>query len=94
MPQQSMEQQGQQQAQLGNQKVGVMTLPPDVITDKDHLYLKDALSWELLAMKKCNHYANICQDQEIASLVKRIGQMHQEHYQRLLGEVNPAKVLY
>ncbi|WP_407926889.1 spore coat protein [Capillibacterium thermochitinicola] len=46
-----------QQAQLGNVTVGVMTSPPDIITDKDLSYLKDALSWELLAMKKCSHWA-------------------------------------
>lgn len=85
--------QTQQQSQLGNQNVGLMASPPEVITDKDHLYLKDALSWELLAMKKCHHYAQMCQDQEVRGVIDRIGQMHQDHYQRLLGEVNPAKTL-
>jgi hypothetical protein len=89
-----MQQQGQQQSQLGNQTVGMMTNPPDVITDKDQLYLKDALSWELLAMKKCHHYAQMCQDQEVSGLIDRLGRMHQDHYQRLLGEVNPKKTLY
>ena len=92
-----MQQQGQQtqqQSQLGTQMVGLMSTPPDVITDKDHLYLKDALSWELLAAKKCHHYAGSCQDQEIAQLLNRLGQMHQNHYQRLLGEVDPNKALY
>ena len=83
-----------QQAQFGTQTVGVMNNPPDVITDKDHSYLKDALSWELLAMKKCNHYTGMCQDQEIASLISKAGQMHQQHYTRLLSEVSPEKTLY
>lgn len=85
---------GQQQAQLGNQTVGVMGNPPDVITDKDLSYLKDALSWELLAMKKCNHWAGMCQDQEIRNLISKAGQMHQQHYTRLLNELNANKTLY
>jgi len=83
-----------QQAQLGNETVGVMRIPPDIITDKDLSYLKDALSWELLAMKKCKHWAEACQDQEISHLIHQIGQMHQQHYIRLLNELNANKTLY
>ena len=86
--------QGQSQAQLGTQNVGLMTNPPEVITDKDHAYLKDAMSWELLAVKKCNEYAGICQDQEVVNLITKVGQMHQQHYLRLLSEVNGDKTLY
>jgi hypothetical protein len=83
-----------QQAQLGNQTVGMMANPPEIITDKDLSYLKDALSWELLAMKKCSHWAQACQDQEIKNLVHKAGQMHQAHYIRLLNELNVNKTLY
>jgi len=83
-----------QQSQLGSQMVGTMNTPPEYVTDKDLSYLKDALSWELLAMKKCNHYAGMCQDQEISNLVSKAGQMHQQHYLRLLSEVNGDKTLY
>jgi len=31
----------------------IMEQPPEYITTKDLAYLKDALSWELTAMKKC-----------------------------------------
>ena len=31
----------------------VMTKPPEVLTGKDLTYIEDAMSWELLAMKKC-----------------------------------------
>ena len=85
---------GQQQAQLGKMTVGAMASPPEIITDKDLSYLKDALSWELLAMKKCSHWAQLCQDQEIRDLVQRAGQRHQAHYIRLLSELNANKTLY
>jgi hypothetical protein len=58
--------------------------PPKVITTKDHMYLKDALSWFLIAMKKCNHFAQEAESQDVRDCLNRIGQMHQRHYQNLL----------
>lgn len=83
-----------EQAQLGPQTVGVMAKPPAVVTGKDLSYLKDALSWELLALKKCHHYAGLCQDQEIGAFLGKVAKMHQDHYLRLLNEVNSDKTLY
>ncbi|WP_124726654.1 ferritin-like domain-containing protein [Staphylospora marina] len=60
------------------------------LTDKDLHYLSDALSWELLAMKKCRHYAQECQDPQVAQLIDRIGQMHQNHYEQLLSMIQSA----
>lgn len=85
--------QAQQEARMGGQTVNRMSEPPAVLTDKDHHYLKDALSWELLAMKKCHQLAGICQNQEVAALANRLGIMHQQHYQRLLDAVDPQKAL-
>ncbi|MFM9278497.1 ferritin family protein [Paenibacillus jiagnxiensis] len=76
-------QQNQTQGQ-GQQQQLVMTVPPQVITTKDHLYLKDQLSWELVAMKKCSHFAAECSDPEIAQAIEQAGQMHQRHYNLLL----------
>lgn len=70
--------QGQQQQQI------VMPQPPLVITTKDFLYLKDQLSWEIMAMKKCRHFAQECSDPDIGQAIDRAGQMHQRHYQLLL----------
>ncbi|XEC94742.1 hypothetical protein AB6A23_26230 [Paenibacillus tarimensis] len=75
----------QNQAQAGQQQQQpVIPAPPQVITTKDYLYLKDQLSWELIAMKKCRHFAQECTDQEIAQAIDRAGQMHQRHYGLLL----------
>jgi hypothetical protein len=62
----------------------IMEQPPQVITTKDFLYLKDQLSWELLAMKKCHHFAQECSDPQIRQVIDTAGQMHQRHYQLLL----------
>ncbi|MGA8943216.1 MAG: hypothetical protein WB502_10925 [Thermoactinomyces sp.] len=60
------------------------------ITSKDLSYLSDEMSWELLAMKKCYHFANECQDPSISQLINRIGQMHQKHYEMLLNCLQQA----
>ncbi|PLR76018.1 hypothetical protein CU633_18095 [Bacillus sp. V3-13] len=73
-----------EQMQTQQQQQPVMQQPPQVITTKDHLYLKDQLSWELIAMKKCRHFANECSDPEIIQAIDKAGQMHQRHYELLL----------
>ncbi|CAM4351206.1 hypothetical protein L1N85_24725 [Paenibacillus alkaliterrae] len=75
-----MQQNQTQQQQQNN----MMQVPPQVITIKDSLYLKDQLSWEILAMKKCRHFAQECSDQEISQMIDKAGQMHQRHYTLLL----------
>ncbi len=66
------------------QQKTVINQTPKVITTKDFLYLKDQLSWELLAMKKCRHFAAECSDPEIAAAIDKAGQMHQRHYGLIL----------
>jgi hypothetical protein len=58
--------------------------PPRAITTKDMLYIKDALSWELLAFKKFHFMANLLQNPQLKEALNKAGQMHQNHYQRLL----------
>ncbi|MGA9173439.1 MAG: hypothetical protein WBZ33_05605 [Thermoactinomyces sp.] len=60
------------------------------ISDKDLHYLTDEMSWELLAMKKCHHYAGLCQDPAVQSLINQIGQMHQRHYEMLLSQIQSS----
>lgn len=56
----------------------------NMLTDKELHYLKDFLSWELLAMKKCNEAANQCTDPQIQTLIRQTGQKHQQHYEMFL----------
>jgi hypothetical protein len=58
-----------------------------LIADKELHYLKDYLSWELLAMKKCSDTANQVQDPQMADLIRQIGQKHQDHYNTLLSQL-------
>lgn len=80
--QQARQQSGQQAGQTGQQPR--MMAPPEVITDKDLNYLTDAMSWTLLAMKKCAHFAQECEDQQVQQAIDEAGRMHQRHYNMLL----------
>ncbi len=84
-----MQQQQQQQAGQQMQTGQVMSEPPNVISTKDLNYLRDAMAWEIVAMKKCHNFAQQCQDQQIKQEIDKAGQMHQKHYQCLLKHVDP-----
>jgi hypothetical protein len=61
--------------------------PPRAISTKDLSYLKDAMSWELLAFKKFHFYSQQVGNQEISQALEEAGRMHQEHYQRILSHL-------
>ncbi|WP_147535586.1 ferritin-like domain-containing protein [Bacillus marasmi] len=69
------------------QSQSIMQTPPEAITTKDLSYIKDALSWELLAFKKFHYLAGQVQDQEIQQALEKVGQTHQQHYQKLLSHL-------
>jgi hypothetical protein len=74
----------QQQMTTGLQARPTMTAPPAVITTKDLQYLRDMMSWELLAAKKCSHFASECTDPNLRQAIDKVGQMHLRHYALLL----------
>lgn len=59
-----------------------------MLSNKELNYLKDHLSWELLAVKKYHHYADQMEDQGLKQLAHEIGQLHQNRYQTLLDHVH------
>lgn len=68
---------------MPNSPVPIPT-PPRAITTKDLLYIKDVLSWQLLAFKKFHFYAQQVTNPEIKQTLENMGKMHQNHFQRLL----------
>lgn len=78
----------QQQGMYTQNQQGIMQQPPSIISTKDIMYLTDALSWNLLAMKKAHFYAQHCQDQELKTAFDNCGQMHQKHYEKILSHLN------
>lgn len=70
-----------------NQNPSQAPTPPRAITTKDAMYLKDALSWELLAFKKFHHLAEHATNPEIKQALDQAGKMHQQHYQKLLSHL-------
>lgn len=61
--------------------------PPPAITTKDLMYLKDAMSWELLAFKKFHFLAEHATNPQIKQALDKVGRMHQDHFQRLLNHL-------
>jgi len=77
-----------QQSNMNTQnQQGVMPHPPGIISTKDSLYLTDMMSWNLLSAKKAHFFAQQCQNPEIKAAAEKCGQMHQKHYQQLLGHL-------
>ncbi|WNF36477.1 hypothetical protein RJD24_18945 [Bacillaceae bacterium IKA-2] len=69
------------------QQQGIMPQPPSIVTSKDQLYITDMLSWNLLATKKAHFFAQQCTDSEIKTSLEQAGQMHQRHYQKIIGHL-------
>jgi ferritin-like metal-binding protein YciE len=64
-----------------------MTSDRNTLSDKELHYLKDFMSWELLAMKKCRETADACQDNQIKQLIEQTGKKHLEQYQAILNHL-------
>ena len=58
------------------------------ISTKEINYLKDQLSWELLAAKKCYNHAHQLQDTKLKEVFDAAGRVHQENFVNLLNYSN------
>jgi hypothetical protein len=54
------------------------------LTEKDLSYMKDQMSWELVATKKAFQYAHQTQDADCQQLMLQVAQKHQTNMERLL----------
>jgi hypothetical protein len=64
--------------------------PPTMISTKDFLYLEDMMNWNFIAMKKAHFYAKHIQDQEVKTVLEKVGKMHQDHYMTILQHMQPT----
>jgi len=64
-----------------------MTPDRNLLSDKELHYIKDFLSWELLAMKKCNEASISCADPQIRDAIKDTGAKHLQHFERILSHL-------
>jgi hypothetical protein len=62
----------------------MMKQPPNVIAQKDLMYLEDMLSWNLALCKQAKHYKMEVSDQDVMNELDSIYQMHKKHYNQLL----------
>lgn len=57
---------------------------PNVISNKDLLYIKDMLNWNLIMNKKLCSYIEIIDDTETLKVFNKAMKMHYEHFEELL----------
>ncbi|MDF2926844.1 MAG: hypothetical protein K0R57_5758 [Paenibacillaceae bacterium] len=72
---------------MQQQMNSTMTQDRSLIGDKELHYIKDYLSWELLAVKKCEDAANRMECQQLSQMVRDIGKKHQNHYNTILNQL-------
>ncbi len=61
---------------------------PNIITNKDLLYIKDMLNWNLIMNKKIFNYLDLINDEKIKKLLNKVLKMHNNHYCELLNICN------
>lgn len=54
------------------------------LTEKDLTYIKDQMSWELVAAKKAYQYAHQTSDPECRSLMFQVAEQHQRNLERVM----------
>ncbi|HWR24179.1 MAG TPA: hypothetical protein VN366_11955 [Feifaniaceae bacterium] len=57
------------------------------LTEKELSALGDLLSFEELLVKKYNNLAETATDQEVKQKMQSIAQKHQEHFDKLYGQL-------
>lgn len=62
-----------------------MDKAPKMISGKDLNYIKDMLSWNLIASKKACHYLSHIQDNDVKQALEATANMHAEHYKTILN---------
>lgn len=58
---------------------------PNIISNKDLLYIEDMLNWNFIMNKKVYSYLECIQDDEIKKLIIKVKKMHSKHYRDLLN---------
>jgi hypothetical protein len=69
-------------------RVGGISMQPSMqttpLSEKDLSYMKDHMSWELLAAKKAYQYAHQTLEPECRQLMFRVAETHQRNFERVL----------
>ena len=57
---------------------------PNIISNKDLLYIKDMLEWNLLINKKIYLLMDFVTDEDISKLLRKVKKIHAKHYEELI----------
>lgn len=64
---------------------------PFVLSIKDTLLLKDAMSWNLQTYKKLSDFEQITTDVDVRNAVEKLKEMHKGHYEAILTIIKECK---
>lgn len=64
------------------------TADRNLLTEKELLFVKDMLSWELLAMKKCNDAAQSVNCETVQQKLMSTGEKHKQRYEEMLTQLH------
>lgn len=58
------------------------------LSEKDLAYMKDQMSWELVACKKAYQYAHQTMEPECRQLMFQVAEQHQRNMEQVLGHLS------
>ncbi|XMB85081.1 spore coat protein [Mycoplasmatota bacterium WC44] len=67
--------------------MSIINQPPNVLSVKDNIYIRDMLTSNLMGIKTVNEFRNMTTDPEIKNLLDSVQNMHKKHYDILLNSL-------
>lgn len=58
---------------------------PDMITEKDLLYLEDMFNWNIIIRNKINYYLNLVDNKEVINMLNNLLEMHHNYLEDIIS---------
>lgn len=58
---------------------------PEMITEKDLLYLEDMFNWNVIIRNKINYYLNLVDNKEVINMLNNLLEMHHNYLEDIIS---------
>lgn len=58
---------------------------PEMITEKDLLYLEDMFNWNIIIRNKINYYLNLVDNKEVINMLNNLLEMHHNNLEDIIS---------
>lgn len=58
---------------------------PEMITEKDLLYLEDMFNWNIIIRNKINYYLNLVDNKEVINMLNNLLEMHHNYLEDIIS---------